>query len=146
MANNNTYDTVSFFDGCIIDTDRLWLCAKIDSLDHDDYSNGVIYSYGNGFWEHETRPFMASSVCVYRPKDPTPAPRAMCTLADIHGCVDFYWAKGVKKEVEQLPGSDRDGSWLHLTQIIQIGDDLFVAGNGGNVYRRTFKGGLGTVF
>jgi len=138
MAN---FSTVSFYDGCLIDTDTVWFCAKPDKLPHDNYSHSVIYGFGNDTWGHYTLPFMTISVCVYRPVTPIPAHRAMCALADVHGKVDFYWAKGVVKEIEKLPGLKEDGRWLHLTQIAQIGDDLYVSGNADVVYRRSAKDG-----
>ncbi|MFZ6675227.1 hypothetical protein [Undibacterium sp. Xuan67W] len=136
MNKKTISPAVSFYDGCVIARDRIWLCGKLDFLEYDDYSHSRSYSFGNNTWGGEDLPYMTTSVCVYRPKDPIPAERAMCTLAEMAGCVHFYWAKGVKRGIEMLPGAEEDGGLLHLQQIIQIGDDLYVVGSSSQVYRR----------
>jgi len=136
MTDKIKSPAVSFYDGCIIDKDIISMCGKLDFLDYDDYSHSRNYSFAHGTWGGEDLPFMTTSICAYRPKDPTPAARAMFTLAEMAGCVNYYWAKGVKRGIEMLPGAEKNGGLLHLMQIIQIGDDLFVVGIDSQVYRR----------
>ncbi|MET3138554.1 hypothetical protein AAKU61_002924 [Undibacterium sp. GrIS 1.2] len=137
MTNKIKSPAVSFYDGAVIRKDAIFLCGKLDFLEYDDYSHSRNYILGsNNVWGGDDLPFMTTSVCVYRPKDPIPAERAMCTLAEMAGYVDFYWAKGVKVGVEMLPGAEEDDGLLHLQQIIQIGDDLYVVGSSSQVYRR----------
>lgn len=135
MKNKTKSRAVSFYDGCVVDKDLICLCGKLDFLEYDDYSHSRTYIFGKK-WTGEDLPFMSSSICMYRPKNKTPAARAMCTLAEMAGCVDVYWSKGVKKGSEFLPGAKENGGLLHLQQIIQIGDDLYVVGSSSQVYRR----------
>ena len=146
MSNGKMKDpAVSYYDGCIVQRNVATLCGKFDFTEGDDYSLGCTYSYvadrkEYSGWGHADLPFMARSICTYRPKTPAPAARAYCALGEMSGYVQMYWAKGVKVEMEMLPGADADGpdriGLLHLHQIIQIEDDLYVAGIAGQVFRR----------
>lgn len=130
---------LTYYDGAVLEPDLLVLATKLDALDYDDYSHSRPTSYSAGRWGARDLPFAASSVCAYRTKN-GPAPRATCTLALMAGCVEIYWKGGVKSGTEFLPGAKEMGGLLHLKQIRQIGDDLYVVGSQGQVYRRHQNG------
>ena len=127
---------VSFYDGVMVKKNGILLCGKLDSLSYDDYSHSRNFIFIDGKWSGEDLPFMTSSICNYQPKEPFPASRAMCTLAEMAGGVHFYWSRSVKVGIEMLPGAEASGGLLHLQQIKQIGDDLYVVGSSSQVYRR----------
>lgn len=136
MKSKKISPAVSFYDGAVAARDIFIMCGKLDILEDDDYSHSRNYSFANNNWGGADLPFMTTSICMFYPKDPNPAPRAMCTLAQMAGCVDFYWSKGVLKNVEMLPGARENGGLLNLQKIAQVGDDLYVVGAGSQVYRR----------
>lgn len=136
MNTKTKSPAVTFYDGCLADRDVILLCGKLDFLEVDDYSHSRNYSFKNNKWGGADLPFMTSSICTYRPANSVPSSFAMCTLAQMAGCVDFYWSGGVRKEVEALPGASDHGGLLNLQQIRQIGDDLFVVGSASQVFRR----------
>lgn len=126
---------LTYYDGAFLEADLIAFATKLDALDYDDYSHSRPTSYSSGRWGARDLPFSASSVCAYR-TDRGPASRATCTLGSMSGCVELYWKGGVHSVTEFLPGAKEMGGLLHLKQIRQIGDDLYVVGSQGQVYRR----------
>ena len=136
---------VSYYDGTFFERNKMALVGKLDFLDDDDYSHGRAFTWAKeqsryDGWGHGDLPWTASAVCIYRPNDATPASRATCCLGEMSGQVEVRWKGGIKTDLEMLPGADKHGperiGLLHLHQIIQIEDDLYVAGSDSQVFRR----------
>jgi hypothetical protein len=131
---------VSYYDGAVLERNLLLIAGKLDYFDDDDYSHGRVFSHSQVRWGARDLPWSISSVCAYRPKGNAPAARASCSVGEMSGQVEIYWSKGVKIEHEMLPGADKHGpdriGLLHLHQIIQIEDDLYVVGIDSQVFRR----------
>lgn len=129
---------VTYYDGCIVESNFVALLGKLDAAAHDDYSHSRRFSFvdksSQGSWGSKNMPWMASSVCQYRPKDGKSS-RATCTLGMMSGAVELGWKSG-ENDVEFLPNAKKSGGLLHLKQIRQIGDDLYVVGGQGQIYRR----------
>ena len=132
----------SYYDGTIVERGLINFVGKLDLFEDDDYSHGRLYSWNEkqARWGAKDLPWSVSSVCIYRPKNGLPAIRASCSLGTMSGQIELFWKGGTKTDIEMLPGADKHGperiGLLHLHQIIQIEDDLYVAGSDSQVFRR----------
>jgi len=126
---------MTYYDGCIFSKNIVVACSKLDSLDYDDYSHSNFVTYNKGNWGHEGIPFLVNSVCKFQPASRNPE-YILYSLGLLSGAVQSYWPKGTNTTIEFLPGAKEQGGLLHLHQIRPIGDDLYVVGIQGQVYRR----------
>jgi hypothetical protein len=129
---------ISYYDGCVVESNFIALLGKLDVVAHDNYSHSRRFSYlgksSPASWGAKDMPWMANSICQYRPVVGKSS-RATCTLGLMSGIVELGW-KDAGNETEFLPGAKELGGLLHLKQIRQVGEDLYVVGSRGQVYRR----------
>jgi hypothetical protein len=136
-------EPVSFFAGCVIERDYVYVAAKPDVFeDEEEFTRLFFYDAQDGEapWGHHDLPdWTVVSLCVAEKTGF--APRAYAALSR-HGEVEFTWPDG--SEVEIIEGAGlkvtRPPVYGYVNAIRQIGDHLYVCGSGGQVYRRDSSG------
>ena len=126
---------VSYYDAFILMKNGVVFFSKLDALEHDDYSHSRVFDWHNGRWGHRDIPFMVNSGIAVIPASKNP-PYLVFSLGLMSGAVEVYWPKGAKIEYEFLPGASKERGLLHLQQIREIGDSLYVVGPDNQIFRR----------
>ena len=127
--------SVAFLDGCIIEKDFYFISTRMDAQPDDEYDHGRIKWIDAGLWFHQDRNWQVASVCVMRATDDEPR-RGYVALEEGSGVVGIYWPGATAPVDEVLPGAEDGNGIPSLTQVRQIGNNLYVCGYGGKVMRR----------
>ncbi|NHZ89218.1 hypothetical protein F2P45_09335 [Massilia sp. CCM 8733] len=128
--------SLEFLDGCIIEKDYFFFSTRLDIQPLDEYDHGRIMWFESGRWFYQDRNWQVSAVCVLA-NTVSKEDRAYVTLEEGSGVVGFY-IPGRKKDVidEDLPGGEHGHGIASLTDISQVGGNLYLCGYGGRVMRR----------
>ncbi len=120
--------SVTFVDGCVLDSRYIYVAAKLDTLDPEKYTHTRLFYFFEGRWYRHDRDWNITSVCVRRHK----GRRESCALS-IEGDVEFQWAGGGER-VEKIKGAGISGGGA-MMQIKEVGKEFFACGYGGQVYQ-----------
>lgn len=128
--------SLEFLDGCIIEKDYLFFSTRLDAQPLDEYDHGRIMWFESGKWFYQDRNWQVSAVCVLT-HAASKKERAYVALEEGSGIVGFY-IPGSGKDVsdEALPRGEHGQGIASLTDIAQIGGNLYLCGYGGKVMRR----------
>jgi hypothetical protein len=136
-------EPVTFFAGCAIERDYIYVGSKPDALDDDvEFARLFFFDEQNRAqpWvHHDLKEFDVVSVCVAAAVGG--APRQYCALSR-QGDVEFIWVGGSRMEQIESAGVRRSTPPIYgyVQAIRQIGDELYVVGSGGQVYCRRGDG------
>jgi hypothetical protein len=134
-----TKEPVTFSTGCAIENDYIYLAAKPDKLDDEDEFTRLFFfdarNTAKPWVHHDLNDWQVVSVCVAAASGGNP--REYCALSR-QGDIEFTWVGGQRIERIEAAGVRRDTPPIYgyVHAIRQIGGDLYVAGSGGQVYRR----------
>jgi hypothetical protein len=136
-------EPVTFFAGCVIERDYVYVVGKPDELDEEEeFSRLYFYDAQDteSSWIHHDLPdWTVVSLCAA--EHTGLAPRVYAALSK-HGEIEFTWPDGSKIELIEGAGLkvNRQPVYGYVNAIRQIGDGLYVCGSGGQVYRREASG------
>ncbi|NHZ65728.1 hypothetical protein [Massilia genomosp. 1] len=143
----NSQASVEFLDGCIIESDYFFISTRMDAQPMNEYDHGRLKWFDAGKWFYQDRHWQVSSVCTISGFS-AQGNRAYVALEEGSGVVGFYIPGSDHVADEILPGAEDGHGIPSLTDINQIGNNLYICGYGGKVMRRadgtwkTFDKGL----
>lgn len=124
---------VHFADGCVIEKDYIYVAAKLDDLDPEEYDFSRLYFFDVNRWIHHDLKFDIKSVCLRLGS----GKRQYCALS-MQGDVEFQFKGGTA--IEKIPGAGTRNGAGAMSQIREVGDDLVACGYNAQVYHRTTTG------
>ncbi|HSX62445.1 MAG TPA: hypothetical protein VLF18_19850 [Tahibacter sp.] len=132
-------EPVTFFAGCAIERDYIYVGGKPDALDEEtEFSRLFFFDEQNRAqpWvHHDLADFAVVSMCVAANVEG--AGRQYCALSR-QGDVEFIWVGG--KRMEEIDGAGvrraEPPIYGYVNVIRAIAGELYVAGSGGQVYCR----------
>lgn len=131
-ANRQTLQDVYFNDGCVKGAQQIYIAAKLKGLDPEKYDFSKCYIYKEGKWGRRDFEWNVASVCY------APQLEYFFTLS-VQGDIEIAAKeKGfIKEKIPEAGTYDGIGS---VHQIRAIGDNIYVCGSQGQVYKRTTTG------
>ena len=128
-------ESVYFVDGVVIEHDYIYFASKLKSLDPEEYDFTRLFFLDQNNWNHHDLEWDVVSVCIKSKANDEP--RSYCALS-AQGDIEFQFPGGTK--IEKIKDAGTYSGLGAVKQIAEIGNNLYVCGDQGQVYCRNNSG------